>query len=284
MAAAGGAPAAQALYYLGLDDAAQGRWAEAGERWQGVVKAHPGSGWDRLAQYKTAEALEQVGDLPRAFVQYQGLLTGTAMADLPERGRAACQRLVEGMPVEGLRSLAQGQWAQEEFQPLLQLRIIEADLAQGLSETARAGLEAYLLRYPGGAYAERADALSKRLDAAVPVDPLAVGLLIPLAGPLEPYGRQLRQGVELAFAEANRDRPEERRFKLHVADESGSTTAAYEAARALIEKQQVLALLGPLSSDVAAGLIPLLAGRRVPLFSPSASRPDLEGASATCAD
>lgn len=278
-AAAGGAEAAPALYFLGLDAAAQGRWPEAGQRWQAVVKHHAGSGWDRLAQYKTAEALEQVGDGPRAFVQYQGLLTGPAVADLPERARAACLRLIESMPAESLRRLGEGDWAGEEFQPVLRLRLVEHDLAQGLTETARAGLEAFLNRYPQGPGLERAEQLARRLDAAVPVNPRALGLLVPLNGPLAPFGRQLRQGVALALEEANQGLPEDRRFVLHVADEGANTGAAVEAARSLIDDKQVLALLGPLGSESAAGLLPLLAARRLVLFSPSASRADLEGAS-----
>jgi ABC-type branched-subunit amino acid transport system substrate-binding protein len=281
LATAGGAGAAQALYFLGLDDAAAGKWVEAGERWQSVVKGHPGSGWDRLAQYKTAEALEQVGDLPRAFVQYQALISGTAVADLPERGRAAAKRLAESMPLEGLRKVAQGNYANEEFRAPIQLRLVEGDLNAGLTETARAGLEAYLLRYPTGPGQDKADELSRRLDelAAVAVDPLAIGLIVPKAGPLAPYGLQLRQGVELALAAANQGRAEAERFKLIVADEGATTQAAYEAARGLVEKDKVLALLGPLSSEAARGLLPLLAGRHVPLFSPSASKPDLAGLS-----
>lgn len=279
MAAAGGAPAAEALYLLGLDDAAQGKWAEAGERWQGVVKRHAGSGWDRLAQYMTAQALEQVGDLPRAFVQYQGLLSGTAVADLPERGRAQAKRLAESMPLDGLRQVIAGAYAQPEFDAPMRLRVIEGDLAQGLSDTARAGLQAFLLRYPAGPGLERADALSRRLDSAVPVEAQTLGLLVPKAGPLAAYGQQVQQGVELAVAAANRGRPEAEQFKLIVVDEGSSTQAAYEAALGLIDQQKVLCLLGPLSSDAAQGLLPLLAGRRVPLFSPSASRGDLAGVS-----
>jgi ABC-type branched-subunit amino acid transport system substrate-binding protein len=201
------------------------------------------------------------------------------VADLPERGRAAAKRLAESMPVDGLRQVIQGAYAQPEFEAPMRLRVIEGDLAQGLTDTARAGLQAFLLKFPTGPGLERADAISKRLDSAVPVDAQSLGLLVPKSGPLAAYGQQVQQGVELAIAAANEGRPEAERFKLIVVDEGGSTQSAYQAALGLIEQQKVLCLLGPLSSDAAQGLMPLLAGRRVPLFSPSASRPDLAGAS-----
>jgi ABC-type branched-subunit amino acid transport system substrate-binding protein len=274
-AALGGAEAARALYFLGLDDAAQGRWPEAGERWQSVVKRHAGSGWDRLAQYKTAEALEQVGDAPRAFVQYQALLSGTAVADLPERAQAACLRLIDSMPEDGLRRLAEGAWAQEAFVPLIQLRLLERGLAKGLTETVRSGLEAFLERFPTGPGLDRAERLSRSLEKAVPADPRALGLLVPQTGPLAPFGRQVRQGVELALRAANEGLSEERRFRLHVADEGGTTLSAQAAGRRLADQHQVVALLGPLGSDSAMALLPSLATRRLPMFSPSASRDDL---------
>jgi ABC-type branched-subunit amino acid transport system substrate-binding protein len=135
------------------------------------------------------------------------------------------------------------------------------------------------LLFPGGPGLEKADELSRLLDAVVPVDPLAIGLLVPASGPMAAYGLQLRQGVELALAAANAGRPEAERYKLLVADEGADTLTAVAAARKLVEEQKVLCLLGPLSSDAALGLMPLLAERRVPLFSPSASKGDLAGIS-----
>lgn len=278
-AALGGADAARALYLLGLDDASQGHWAEAGARWQQVVKEHAGSGWDRLAQFKTAVALEQTGDLPRAFVQYQGLLTGTAVVDLPERAHLACQRLVESLPPEGLRQLVASPWPNDEFRAPMMLRLVESDMAQGLTESARSGLEAYILRYPNGPDQDKAEALSRRLDASVAVNARSIGLLIPLKGPLAPYGQQVRQGVELALDQSNLGRAPADQFVLHVADEGATAATTIESAKALIDRDQALAMLGPLSSDAVQALVPLLASRRVPLFSPSASRADLDGVS-----
>jgi ABC-type branched-subunit amino acid transport system substrate-binding protein len=278
-AAQAGSGAARALYYLGLDQAAGGDWKGAGETWQRLLRLHPNSGWDRLAQFKIAQTLEHLGDAARAFVQYQGLLTGTAVADLPERSRAACLRLLESMPPAQLRSLAAGPWVVEEFRAPLALRRIETDLAEGLSETARAGIEAYLSHFPSGPYLDRIEELSRALDAAVPVNPHVLGLVVPLGGPYAALGRQIRQGVELALAQANQDRPEEQRYSLRVADEGGTTATALEAARRLVEQEQVVGLLGPLSSDAAQALGPFLNSRRVPMLSPAAPAASLAGLS-----
>jgi ABC-type branched-subunit amino acid transport system substrate-binding protein len=269
---------ARAKYFLGSDLAAVGDWKGAGEQWQKVVKEHPGSGWDRLAQFRTAQALEQVNDGPRAFVQYQGLLTGTALADLPERSRAACQRLTGTLDAEALRLLV-ALPAAEEFQPSLRLRLMELDLDAGHLDLVRSALTDYWRLYPNGPNLDKAEALSKRLETAVPVDKHKLGVLLPLGGAMAEFGAQVQRGIDLALQEANAGKPEAEQWKLVVADETGSTTTAMENLRHLVEVDQVIGVLGPLSSEVAAAAVPLLGSYRVPLLSPTAARPDLANAS-----
>jgi ABC-type branched-subunit amino acid transport system substrate-binding protein len=274
-----GADGARALYYLGLDQAAAGDWPGAGRRWQQVVKQHPGSDWDRLAMYMTGAALEKVGEGGRAFVQYQQLLTGTAVADLPERGRAACLRLASSLPEADLKALEQGGYADPEFQPWIRLRLLELAQAAGRADEVRKGTDDYLRRWPHGPGLDRLEALSRALEASVPVDPHAVGLLIPRSGPLAPFGEQVRQGAQLAFDQANLGLDEKLRWRLTVADEGAQPKDAQAAVKELIDKDQVIGILGPLGSESAAELIPLVASRRVPLFSSSAARGDLAEAS-----
>ena len=274
-----GTDGARALYYLGLDQAAAGDWAGAGGRWQQVVKQHPGSDWDRLAQYMTAQALERVGEGGRAFVQYQQLLTGTAVADLPERSRAACERLAGGLPEADLRQLEQGAYALPDFQPLIRLRLLELALAAGRADEVRQGTDDFLRRWPHGPGLDRLEAVSRALEASVPVDARAVGLLVPRQGALAGFGEQVRQGVQLAFDQANSGLDEKARWRLVLADEGAQPQDAQDAARQLIDKDKVIGILGPLGSESAAGLIPLVASRRVPLLSSSATRGDLAEAS-----
>ncbi len=155
------AEAARGKYLLGMDLAARGDWKAAGEQWQKVVKEHPGSGWDRVSQYKIAVALEQVGDPARAFVQYQAQLTGTAVADLPERSRAACLRLIDGYDVEALQGLI-AYPAQAEFQSALRLRLLDLEMGAGHADAVRLGIDEYLKLFPTGpGFRSSPDALSK---------------------------------------------------------------------------------------------------------------------------
>jgi len=273
VSASAGADGAEALYFLGLDLASGGDWRGAGLRWQKDVQTHPGTGWDRLAQYKMAEALERTGDGPRAFVQYQALLEGPALADLPERARRDCLRLLNTLDEARLRALSG--YARPEFASPLRIRLLELDLDAGRLDEVRQGVDDYLRSYPTGPGLDRIEALSQKLEASVPVDRHSIGLLVPREGPLAAFGTQVLQGAELALDAANAGRAEADRVHLIVADEGGGTAAAVEAARSLIEKNQVIGLLGPLNSESALALLPLLAAHRTPMLSPSATRPDL---------
>lgn len=270
--------AARAKYLLGLDQAARGDWKAAGEQWQKVVKEHPGSGWDRLAQFKTAVALEQLGDPARAFVQYEAQLSGTAVADLPERSRAACLRLANTLDAEPLRSLI-AYPAMDEFQSPLRLRVLELDLAAGHLDQVRAGLNEYMKLYPAGPGLDRIEALNKRIEVAVPVDRLKLGVFLPQSGPLADFAGQVRRGIDLALQQANAGKPDAEQFKLAVADEVGNSLTVQEALRHLVEDEKVIGIIGPLGSDSAAQAMPYLTEHRVPVISPTAARPDLANAS-----
>ncbi len=141
--------AVRGKYLLGLDEAAGGDWKAAGEQWQRVLKEQPGSDWDRLAQFKMAQALEQLGDPARAFVQYQGLLSGTAVVDLPELSRAACQRLTQSLDADALRAVV-AYPAATEFQPALRLRLLQLDIDASRLDLARSGIADYQRLFPTG--------------------------------------------------------------------------------------------------------------------------------------
>ncbi len=111
------------------------------------------------------------------------------------------------------------------------------------------------------------------------MDKHKVGVLLPLSGPLAEFGAQMKRGIDLALKEANAGRADADQWKLVVVDEAGSTSMAMDALQRLVEQEQVIGILGPLSSEVAAAALPVLAVQRVPLLSPTAARPDLANAS-----
>jgi ABC-type branched-subunit amino acid transport system substrate-binding protein len=276
-AGAPGALGGEALYYLGLDAGAAGDLKGAIADWRRVVEAHPGTGWDRLAAFKLAQTAEGGGDPLTAILWYRTELKGTPVADLPEQALAACLRLAAGMSEDQLKRLPAD--LEPAIKDAVTVRLIETAYSAGRIEEARKGVDDYLSAFPQGQGLARVEAISRKLESDVPVDKRAIGLIIPQSGPLADFGAQISRGVQLALDAANANRPPEDRLRLAVADEAGGTGNAVAAARGLIETQHVIGLLGPLTSEDAAALLPLLAARRTPLLNSSAVRPDLEEAS-----
>jgi ABC-type branched-subunit amino acid transport system substrate-binding protein len=278
VSASAGADGAEALYYLGLDRAAAGDWSAAAGLWRQDETGHPASGWDRLAEFKLAQAFEKFGQGQLAFMQYQDLMRGPAVADLPERSRQSCLRLIATLDEQSLRARQAGQ-VEPDFMTAIRVRLLEAALAAGRVDEVRQGVDDYLRAYPLGPGLDEVEAISKKLEASVVVDSRAVGLLVPLTGGMAAFGAQVSQGVQLALDSANFGRVDADKIRLVVADEGGDTASAVAAADGLIQKDHVIGLLGPLSSDSAEALLPLLASNRTPMLCPAATRPDLANAS-----
>jgi len=107
--------------------------------------------------------------------------------------------------------------------------------------------------------------------------PVAVGAIISETGQTAEYGKQIRRGMELAAEQITAaggvmgGRP----FQLIFVDDASDPKKALEIAKQLVEKDQVRALIGGVSSTVALGLTGYANSKGIVLLSPSASSPEL---------
>lgn len=92
-----------------------------------------------------------------------------------------------------------------------------------------------------------------------PVKSYRVGLLVPLSGKYENFGKKAQKAVELAFMNY--------KFEL-IAVDSGDTPASHlEGLRKLVEEDQVIAIIGPLLSKNIEQVIERAAYYQIPLIS-----------------
>ena len=96
-----------------------------------------------------------------------------------------------------------------------------------------------------------------RLPVAPPSAVLHVGCLLPLSGRYRTFGEHSLQGIRLAFA----DQPD----AIVVEDTRGDPAAGRAALAKLIRRDDVVAVIGPLSSEVAASAVPLAQPAGLPL-------------------
>ena len=100
--------------------------------------------------------------------------------------------------------------------------------------------------------------------AAEPEDtnPAAIGVLLPMTGRYAAPGALVKRGIDLAVAAAiELGWPE---VQLHVVDTGGDAEAAAAGVRTLVEKDKVIALLGPMISNSAPAVSDAAAQHVVP--------------------
>lgn len=102
---------------------------------------------------------------------------------------------------------------------------------------------------------------------ALAADPIKVGAVLPFSGGLELFGGQAKLGLDLAAAEINAaggilGRPVEILYE----DDKTDPKAAVEATRKLIQRDDVLALVGPITSNNRDAMAPTLERAKTPLL------------------
>ncbi len=105
-------------------------------------------------------------------------------------------------------------------------------------------------------------------------EPIKIGGLFPLTGPLSPYGKEIVKGAKLAVQQINElggvlGRP----LELVVRDTATSPDVGRDAAAKLIEIDGVVAIVGALASGVTLAVSSVTIPARVPLISPSSTSP-----------
>jgi len=111
-----------------------------------------------------------------------------------------------------------------------------------------------------------------------------VGELVSLTGAESTFGLSAHQAAELAVSEINdagglnvilEGRPQKRKIKLITRDTASNREKAGEADTELIEKQNVIALIGEVVSDRTRFIAPIAQKNRIPLISPASTNPAL---------
>ena len=98
-------------------------------------------------------------------------------------------------------------------------------------------------------------------------EPIKVGAVLPFSGGVELYGRQAKLGLDLAAKDINSaggilGRPVE----LLYADDNTDPAVATDATRKLIERDGVLAVVGPITSRNLDAMAPVVESLKTPLL------------------
>ncbi|MBC7802144.1 MAG: ABC transporter substrate-binding protein [Gemmatimonadaceae bacterium] len=105
--------------------------------------------------------------------------------------------------------------------------------------------------------------------AAQSGSPIQVGAIEILSGPNAAYGTAIRAGLELALEEINAKGVLGRKIALTVEDSAANKDQAINAARKLIGRDKVVAIIGPTLSNEMFAVGPVVNERKVPIIGTS---------------
>lgn len=96
--------------------------------------------------------------------------------------------------------------------------------------------------------------------------PIKIGALLPLTGPAAFFGPLQRDGLRLKLTEAGEEAAG-RPVELKMLDAGSTLESTQTAARKLIEEEGVSMIIGPLQSDMMAGITPYYEQQNIPAIA-----------------
>ena len=102
----------------------------------------------------------------------------------------------------------------------------------------------------------------------------AIGVLLPLSGRYEAFGKLVKRGIDLALSQHNSDHPP---LRVLYRDTQGDPDKTREATTALANEERVMAILGPLTGSASIAAAAVAQDNATPLLSLSqrSSIPDV---------
>lgn len=111
------------------------------------------------------------------------------------------------------------------------------------------------------------------LVVAFPVgaqEPIKIGLITPLTGPVSTYGQSVRNSVVLGTEQINASGGiQGRPIELIILDDKGDATEAAQAARRLIDREKVALIIGPVITPAVMAVAPIAQAQGIPLITPT---------------
>jgi len=107
-------------------------------------------------------------------------------------------------------------------------------------------------------------------------DEIVIGALMPLTKKGASYGVPQRASVEIAVEEINaKGGIQGKKVRAIIMDTEGSEAVGVQAAQRLIQREKVVAIVGPAWSAVTEAVFPVCKREKVPCFSPTSTKPGI---------
>ena len=152
------------------------------------------------------------------------------------------------------------------YAPRIYDRMARVYMEQGESEPAEDAARSLIRSTRDDVWKAKGTALMERLREAADVRQGVVGVLLPLTGPFDIYGKEVLKGIQLGMTPAG-DISGKAGLTLLIRDTRGDPEATAAAFEELAHNRKVMSVIGPLSSAAAGAAAERAYAAGVPLIT-----------------
>ena len=254
------------------------KWRDCVQSMESVLALDPLPAERFEAQITRAECLLQRRDYRTAFEGSREAYQAALNEEDLQQTRVVLTLTADGLKDRALERKLEGSDGSEPFGYLAMERV-ERLVEKGMDHEALNELMDILVHYPGQLPEDRVSEAYGILSDRLLVRSNTIGAILPLSGRYRVYGEKALQGIQAAL-DLMSPLPEDETsadFNLVIMDSGADPMKAAQAVRDLVERELVLAIIGPLFSRTSKAAAEAAEGSGVPLISLSAdpSVPDL---------
>ncbi|MDX1392959.1 MAG: penicillin-binding protein activator [Gemmatimonadota bacterium] len=254
----------RALLLAARSNEAAGLLGESADKYDLLLDREPGPMIREETVRRHTDVLARTGRAAEAVdiaLEHPGLLGEGGLADL--------RQWAAGLTIDELEDDRSGHDPSSREARIVYVQLAELLAADGRLESARRVAQQVLDSGADEPERTTAEALVA-LEAGGAMRSARIGAILPTSGDLASVGELLREGIDIALEEYARDNPGGFRIELVVRDEgSGPETAAGLVEE--LEREGVVAIVGPLRSESFAAAARARRNPRLPIVSPTAT-------------
>jgi len=218
-----------------------------GNEW---LERYPGHPLEREILFLMGRNFRAKSDNPKAF--YWWLKTVERFDDLPMKQQKISDRmigLIKNGRIDELKKMAEYA-AGSEYTPHIYHNMASIYLEENNLEEAREAAMALVRSTPKQNWVSMGRQMLKRIEEELSVKRGVIGCILPLSGPFAIYGQELLNGIQLGMDIFNSSETGGS-LELIIRDTRGNPEKAISCVEDLVEKENVIAILGPLASKSA---------------------------------
>ena len=237
------------------------------------LKRFPGSNYRDEAHYTLAIDYMMLQQDEEAVRHLIDVIESTINRNLSTNAMVIFESIADEKLDENILQELQQTSKTEPVKDLLNLKIAERYIASGVPNRAGALLDEILNRVPKSKHESRARILKEKISANVN---LKVGVLLPFMktsthNSIKTISEEILDGITIATDQYRITHPITGAVTLEIRDTERESDVAVDALKALARMKEVVAVIGPLFSNIAKVCAPVAERAGLPLITPTAA-------------